>query len=143
MVQEIDMSGRESEREGVYVIHRHAATRLHYDLRLEMDGVLKSWALPKEPPRSRGVRRLAIEVADHDLEYAGFEGEIPEGEYGAGRVEIWDRGSHRLLEREEKKIVTVIHGERLRGRYGLVMFRSERGKRLWLFFKEKASLDIP
>ncbi len=132
-----------AEQDGVYVIQKHAATRLHYDLRLEMDGVLKSWALPKEPPLHPGVRRLAIEVADHDLEYAGFEGEIPEGEYGAGSVEIWDRGSHRLLEREEKKIVTVIDGERLRGRYGLVMFRWERGKRLWLFFKEKSSLDIP
>ena len=131
------MVRQEPEQDGVYVIQKHAATRLHYDLRLEMDGVLKSWALPKEPPLHPGVRRLAIEVEDHDLGYAGFEGEIPEGEYGAGSVEIWDRGSHRLSEREEKKIVTVIEGERLRGRYGLVMFRQERGKRLWLFFKKK------
>ena len=132
-----DVVRKEAEQDGVYVIQKHAATRLHYDLRLEMDGVLKSWALPKEPPLHPGVRRLAIEVADHDLGYAGFEGEIPEGEYGAGSVEIWDRGSHRLLEREEKKMVTVIDGERLHGRYGLVMFRWERGRRLWLFFKKK------
>jgi DNA ligase D-like protein (predicted 3'-phosphoesterase) len=99
----------------IYVIQKHAATHLHYDLRLEMDGVLKSWAIPKEPPTMPSVRRLAVEVEDHPVEYANFEGTIPEGEYGAGTVEIWDRGTYRLLERKEDKLIIEINGNRLSG----------------------------
>nr|NIU01496.1 3'-phosphoesterase [Nitrosopumilaceae archaeon]NIU87923.1 3'-phosphoesterase [Nitrosopumilaceae archaeon]NIV66207.1 3'-phosphoesterase [Nitrosopumilaceae archaeon]NIX62098.1 3'-phosphoesterase [Nitrosopumilaceae archaeon] len=77
----------------VYVIQKHNASRLHYDLRLEFDNKLKSWALPKSPPSKTNDKRLAIEVPDHPIEYAKFEGEIPEGNYGAGTVEIWDKGS--------------------------------------------------
>jgi len=121
----------------IYVIQRHRATHLHYDLRLEMDGVLKSWAIPKEPPAERGVKRLAVQVEDHPLEYAGFEGVIPEGQYGAGTVEIWDRGQYVLKERDESKLVFEVRGSRLRGDYCLVRFRGrDRSGRNWLFFKK-------
>jgi DNA ligase D-like protein (predicted 3'-phosphoesterase) len=129
------IGGKEKmSEERTYVIQKHAATHLHYDLRLEMDGVLKSWAVPKTPPTETGIRRLAVEVEDHPLEYAGFEGTIPKGEYGAGSVEIWDRGTYKLLERKENKIAVDIHGEKLRGIYYLVRFKEKKN---WLFFKKK------
>lgn len=118
----------------IYVIQKHNATHLHYDLRLEMDGVLKSWAVPKGPPTQPGIKRLAVEVEDHPIEYASFEGEIPEGEYGAGTVEIWDKGSYTLLERKETKITVDIHGKKLNGIYLLIRFK---GKKNWLLFKKK------
>ncbi|MEM3623250.1 MAG: DNA polymerase ligase N-terminal domain-containing protein, partial [Candidatus Bathyarchaeia archaeon] len=130
-------SERTTEPKGdnkIYVIQKHAATHLHYDLRLEMDGVLKSWAIPKEPPTTPSVRRLAVEVEDHSLEYANFEGIIPEGEYGAGTVEIWDRGTYRLLERKEGKLIVEINGNRLSGVYVLMRFKDKKN---WLFFKKK------
>ncbi len=123
-----------AEHEGVYVIHKHQARRLHFDLRLELDGVLKSWAVPKIPPTESGVRRLAVQVEDHPLEYASFEGSIPEGEYGAGTVEIWDQGQHRLRSQKENKWIVEILGNRLRGVYCLVKFKGEKN---WLFFKKK------
>lgn len=122
-------------REGnIYVIQKHAATHLHYDLRLEMDGILKSWAVPKDPPIKSGVRRLAVQVEDHPVEYAVFEGTIPEGEYGAGTVEIWDRGSYKLIERKEDKLIVDLDGCKLKGKYVLIRFK---GKKNWLFFKKK------
>ena len=117
-----------------YVIQKHAATHLHYDLRLEMDGVLKSWAIPKEPPTALNVRRLAVQVEDHPIEYGNFEGTIPEGEYGAGGVEIWDRGTYRLIDRKEDKLIVEINGNRLKGTYVLVRFKDLKN---WLFFKKK------
>ena len=129
------IGGEERMSEGkTYVIQKHAATHLHYDLRLEMDGVLKSWAVPKIPPTKAGIRRLAIEVEDHPIEYASFEGIIPEGEYGAGSVEIWDRGTFTLLERKEGMITANIQGERLNGVYYLVRLKDCRN---WLFFRKK------
>ena len=96
----------------LFVIQKHHARNLHWDSRLEMDGVLKSWAVPKEPPTESGIKRLAIQVEDHDLDYADFEGEIPEGEYGAGTVEIWDKGMYSLMDRKPKKIMFELHGEK-------------------------------
>ncbi len=123
-----------TEHKGVYVIQKHQATHLHFDLRLEMDGVLKSWAMPKIPPTESGVRRLAVQVEDHPLEYARFEGVIPEGEYGAGTVEIWDQGQYILRSRKEDKWIIEILGKRLKGVYCLVKFK---GNKNWLFFKKK------
>jgi DNA ligase D-like protein (predicted 3'-phosphoesterase) len=119
---------------GIYVIQKHAATHLHYDLRLEMDGVLKSWAVPKEPPVAFGVKRLAVQVEDHPVAYATFAGTIPAGEYGAGTVEIWDKGNYKLVDRKEDKLVVEIDGEKLRGSYVLVRLKNKKN---WLFFKKR------
>jgi len=118
----------------IYVIQKHQARRLHYDLRLEMDGVLKSWAIPKTPPTEKGIKRLAVQVEDHPIDYANFEGTIPEGQYGAGTVEIWDKGQYVLKARNEDKLVFEINGNKLRGDYCLVRFN---GRKNWLFFKKK------
>jgi DNA ligase D-like protein (predicted 3'-phosphoesterase) len=99
-----------------------------------MDNVLKSWAIPKEPPTDAGVRRLAVHVEDHPLSYASFEGIIPEGEYGAGTVEIWDRGHYKIVDRKEDKIVIEIDGKRLTGSYVLVRLKDKKN---WIFFKKK------
>lgn len=116
-----------------FVIQFHRASREHWDLRLEMDGVLKSWAVPKEPPSAAGVKRLAVEVEDHDLDYLDFEGVIPEGEYGAGSVEIWDRGTYVLESRGEGEIKFTLNGCRLKGGFVLLRLRG----RNWLFFKRR------
>jgi DNA ligase D-like protein (predicted 3'-phosphoesterase) len=120
--------------EKIYVIQKHAASHLHYDLRLEMDGVLKSWAVPKEPPTTPGVKRLVVQVDDHALDYANFEGEIPEGKYGAGKVDIWDKGTYKLVEQEKNSLVVDIKGKKLNGNYVLVRFKGDKN---WLFFKKK------
>ena len=125
----------EGER-SIYVIQRHDASHLHFDLRLEMDGVLKSWAVPKEPPTVSGVKRLAVQVEDHPVEYASFEGTIPKGEYGAGTVEIWDRGTYKLIDRKENKLIVDIAGVKLTGVYVLVRLKDKKN---WIFFKKKAS----
>ncbi len=119
---------------GRFVVQKHAATRLHYDFRLEMDGALKSWAVPKEPPAEPNVKRLAVEVEDHPVSYITFEGTIPEGGYGAGTVEIWDSGTFVLESRKEDMIVFALHGKRLSG--GYVLLRLKGGKN-WLLFKRK------
>ena len=117
-----------------FVIHKHFASHLHWDLRLEMGGVLKSWAVPKEPSTKKGIKRLAIQVEDHSLNYADFEGEIPEGNYGAGKVEIWDNGTYKLEEIKKDKIVFDLHGKKLKGKYVLVKINYGKNKNSWLFF---------
>lgn len=120
-----------------FVVQKHHASHLHYDLRLEMDGVLKSWAIPKEPPVVPGIKRLAIAVDDHDLSYINFEGVIPEGMYGAGSVEIWDSGEYKLLEKTPRKIAVYLKGERLQGYYSLIKFKDN-----WLFLKHHKDSSI-
>jgi len=119
----------------IYCIHEHHASHLHWDFRLEMNGVLKSWALPKKPPRSKTIKRLAIQVADHLRSYADFEGEIPEGNYGAGKVKIWDKGTYRLIEKTPKKIEVELKGKILQGKYVLIKAEINDDKKNWLFFK--------
>ncbi|MBU2560486.1 3'-phosphoesterase [archaeon] len=120
--------------EALFVVQKHDASSLHYDLRLSFDGVLKSWAVPKEPPTKTGVKRLAIMTEDHPLTYATFEGTIPKGQYGGGTVEIYDSGTFELEEREDKKIVFVLKGRKLSGKYVLLKFQ-KAGDNGWLFFK--------
>jgi len=120
-----------------FVVHEHWASTHHFDFRIEIDGVLKSWAVPKGVPEGYGIRRLAIEVEDHPLEYGDFEGEIPEGEYGAGKVTIWDRGEYELIKRKEDQIKFRLKGDRLQGAYQLLKFKTKEGKSQWLIMKWK------
>jgi bifunctional non-homologous end joining protein LigD len=122
-----------------FVIQRHAARRLHYDFRLERNGALASWAVPKGVPLRSGERHLAVHVEDHPLEYATFEGTIPAGEYGAGTVEIWDRGDYELLEEKKNGGLTVrLHGERLDGVWTLVPARLDGDPKNWLLLRKDA-----
>ena len=120
-----------------FVIHGHYASHHHFDFRLEMDGVLKSWAIPKHPPTEPMEKRLAIPVEDHPLGYIDFEGNIPSGEYGAGRVSIWDKGSYALLEKDENRISFSLKGMKLKGIFTL--FRLKRGRKgdEWILLKQK------
>ena len=120
-----------------FVIQRHAARRLHYDFRLERDGTLASWAVPKGVPLRKGERHLAVHVEDHPLEYADFEGTIPAGQYGAGTVEIWDRGTYELLEEKRDGGLTVrLHGERLDGSWTLVPASLDGDPKNWLLLRK-------
>src|SRR6476619_2312472 len=124
----------------VFVVQRHDARRLHYDFRLERDGALVSWAVPKGIPLEPGTRALAVHVEDHPLEYGGFEGEIPKGQYGAGTVEIWDRGTYDLLEEKRDGGLTVrLHGERLEGVWTLVPAHLDGDPKNWLLFRKDAT----
>ena len=124
-------------KEPRFVIQRHDARRLHYDFRLERNGALASWAVPKGVPLRRGERHLAVHVEDHPLEYGDFEGTIPAGEYGAGTVEIWDRGTYELLEEKRDGGLTVrLDGERLEGVWTLVPARLDGDPRNWLLLRK-------
>ena len=121
----------------VFVVQRHAARRLHYDFRLERDGTLASWAVPKGIPLERGERRLAVHVEDHPLDYASFEGEIPAGQYGAGTVEIWDSGTYELVEEKRDGGLTVrLHGRRLDGTWTLVPAGLDGDPKNWLLLRK-------
>lgn len=122
----------------IFVVQKHQATRLHYDFRLEKGGVLKSWAIPKEPPTKEGIKRLAIQVEDHSLGYENFEGEIAEGLYGAGTVEIWDKGYYEPIKFQAKEITFKLKGKKLKGTYCFVKIQPRNPQdKNWLFFKKK------
>jgi DNA ligase D-like protein (predicted 3'-phosphoesterase) len=138
------------QREPIFVVHKHLARSQHYDLRLESGGVLKSWAVPKGPSTDPREKRLAIRVEDHPLEYANFEGVIPEGQHGAGGAIVWDTGTYRNrtkrdgaevpVERavEDGHVVVELHGHKLRGGYALTRTGFDaRGRERWLLVKKR------
>ena len=136
------------EHGDTFVVQKHRATRLHYDFRLAIDGTLKSWAVPKGPSQSHADKRLAVQTEDHPLDYANFEGKIPEGNYGAGTVMVWDRGTFRvegnldaLKQLEKGEIKFSLNGEKLRGSFVLVKLKqSEKGNE-WLMIKHKDAAE--
>ena len=129
---------RRTKGEPIFVVQRHDATRLHYDFRLEMDGALASWAVPKGVPLEPGQQHLAVHVEDHPLDYATFEGEIPKGQYGAGTVEIWDTGTYELLERKGNGGLTVrLHGKKLDGVWSLVPAHLSGDEKNWLILRKR------
>jgi len=141
---------KKSKDKLIFVIQRHAASRLHYDFRLEMDGVLKSWAVPKGPSLDPKDKRLAMMVEDHPYDYKDFEGNIPEGNYGAGQVEIWDSGTYEPLDNnsklsDEKELLKelhagslkfILHGKKLKGEFALVKMKNTE-ENSWLLIKHK------
>ncbi|HEY1582859.1 MAG TPA: DNA polymerase ligase N-terminal domain-containing protein, partial [Chthoniobacterales bacterium] len=129
-----------------FVIQKHDASRLHYDFRLEMDGVLKSWAVPKGIPWKRGEKHLAVEVEDHPIDYEDFEGVIPEGSYGGGTVMVWDRGNYYVHGEKpvealkEGRLHLILEGEKLKGDWALIRTRSDSEKNQWLLLKSDADV---
>ncbi len=118
----------------IFVVQEHHARRLHYDFRLEVGGVLKSWAVPKGVPL-HGERRLAVQTEDHPLEYAKFHGKIPEGLYGAGTVKIWDSGKYVPEKIKPREIIVELRGKKLKGKY--VLIKTKFAKNSWLLFRKK------
>jgi bifunctional non-homologous end joining protein LigD len=130
--------GKRKGKQPIFVVQRHDARRLHYDFRLERNGALASWAVPKGIPLEPGQRALAVHVEDHPLEYATFEGEIPKGQYGAGLVEIWDRGTYELVEEKKDGGLTVrLHGDRLDGTWTLVPAKLDGDPKNWLLLRKR------
>ena len=129
--------GAPSAGGNTFIVQKHHATNLHYDFRLELDGVLVSWAVPKGLSMKANEKRFAARTEDHPLDYGGFEGVIPKGEYGGGTVLLWDRGTWKWVEGKvgDGKLVVDLTGEKLRGRFHMVRTKVERGKEQWLVFK--------
>ena len=126
-----------------FVVHEHDASHLDYDFRLEMGGVLRSWAVPKGPSMDPSKKRLAVQVEDHPLDYIDFEGTIPEGGYGAGRVAIWDHGTYTPLEKKEDEIKFALEGKKLRGSFVLVKLKRSKKGNEWLLIKHKDEYAQP
>jgi DNA ligase D-like protein (predicted 3'-phosphoesterase) len=120
-----------------FVIQEHHARTHHFDFRLEKDGVLKSWAVPKGLPDRPGVKRLAVQVEDHDLDFGQFEGAIPQGEYGAGRIKIWDHGTYELEEWTVDRIAFTLHGLQVTASFNLIRFK-RGGPRDWLLIRRRS-----
>jgi len=119
----------------IFAVQEHNASHHHYDLRLSFEGVAKSWAIPKEPPTKKGIKRLAVQVEDHEIDYMSWEGTIPKGQYGAGTVKIWDKGSYETVEKDKDKWIFNLNGKELKGIYVLLRFK-KAGDKNWLFFKK-------
>lgn len=126
-----------------FVVHEHHATRLHFDFRLEMEGVLRSWAIPKGPSMNPSEKRLAVLVEDHLLEYIDFEGMIPKGQYGAGVVVIWDSGIYGLIEQREDNISFALKGGKLKGGFNLTRLKAKGKGNEWLLIKKKDEYALP
>lgn len=131
-----------------FVVQEHHASHLHWDFRLEMSDsldsqtiVLKSWAIPKGMPGLVGEKRLSVEVEDHPVDYIDFEGIIPEGNYGAGVVNIWDKGKYELIKRDERVIEVLLNGKKANGRYTLIKTKGYGGKKSWLIIKNTPKGD--
>lgn len=144
--QDVEHAPELSGRGGIFVVQKHASRQLHYDFRLEMDGVLKSWAVPKGPSLDPSAKRLAVQVDDHAIEYAEFEGTIPREEFGGGTVMVWDRGFWEPIgDRAEGfsngSMKFTLHGEKLRGTWALVRMKDRPGREQWkdnwLLIKER------
>ena len=136
--------GKDKGKDDVFVIQKHDARNLHYDVRLSMNGVLKSWAVPKRITGLDGEKRLAVETEDHPLSYGSFEGIIPEGNYGAGKVEIWDKGKYKNIRGvsmqksyEQGQIEVNLKGKKLKGNFTLVNTKFNGNKKNWLLIKTK------
>lgn len=146
-----------SQKHLQFVVQEHHASHHHYDFRLELDGVLKSWAVPKGPPTENNEKRLAIQVEDHPFDYIHFEGTIPKGNYGAGTVKIWDKGHYQAEEADSKEesekqirkglreghLNIILHGKKLKGIYSLVRMKTQDNKKEWLLIKKKSALPQP
>ncbi len=130
--------GNEGDVAPFFVVQEHHASRLHHDLRLLMDGTLKSWAVPKGVPEEPKIKRLAVQTEDHPVSYGSFEGTIPDGEYGAGTVRILDRGDLEVKERGEDGIVFEMRGARFDGTYALIRFKGQENKNdNWLLMRTR------